>query len=191
MGRASAWARRRARRPTSRPRSGATRGAPHLGLLGARSPRYFRAQASQQAERASISSISRPVDPPATSRWNPRARARARTSKATRVPPTAPPALAAGTLAEGERLWPLRAASERARETARDAGTQRSSSSAPPRAPRAFSAAPSVRTARAEGAEPSRRWSSTHSARRKPRRAFARPRGPCIQSREARRSRAR
>ena len=61
MGRASAWARRRARRPTSRPRSGATRGAPHLGLLGARSPRYFRAQASQQAERVSISSISRPV----------------------------------------------------------------------------------------------------------------------------------
>ena len=104
------------------------------------------------------------------------------------MPPTAPPALAAGTLAEGERWWPLCTASERARETARDAGAQRSSSSAPPRAPRAASGAQRGGVARAGGAEPSRRRSSTLIARRHPVRALPPPRAAARQAREQPRS---
>ena len=76
----------------------------------------------------------------------------------------------------------------RARETARDAGAQRSSSNAPPRAPRAASRAQRGGVARAEGAEPSRRWSSTLIARRHPVRALPPPRATARQAREQPRS---
>ena len=90
--------------------------------------------------------------------------------------------------------WTSRAPSARVaaysgeRAKPRDAGAQRSSSNAPPRAPRAASGAQRGGVARAGGAEPSRRRSSTLIARRHPVRALPPPRATARQAREQPRS---